>query len=157
MSRHSQRQDKTTNAMPAGRQVKACVIAPSAPPPLPRPPAGGNCTCILDCGFWVLRFWDSWRRRFPSSLERHAEIVPTARRWLSPAAGVAARKACQHDDNLSTFRLLVCSCICSCRGCTQTCVADMCAHPVGHTQLHSGGTTVRMRLIYTFHTLFPLT
>jgi len=34
-------------------------------------------------------------------------------------------KGCQHDDNLSTFRLLVCSCICSCRGCTQTCVADM--------------------------------
>lgn len=125
---NSQRQDKTTMAMPAGRQVKACVIAPLLP--LGRQTAVALAARTSSTGYW----WQLDGGHCDSGILGGTDSHPSDGNlsyclWqgvgchLPPASPFC--KGCQHDDNLSTFRLLVCSCICSCRGCTQTCVADM--------------------------------
>jgi len=104
-------------------------------PPLPST-TDSSCTCSQDSGSWALGFgcWVLNAGLCDSGILGGADSHPSDKilsccLWqgvgchLPPASPFC--KGCQHDDNLSTFRLLVCSCICSCRGCTQTCVADM--------------------------------
>jgi len=120
--------------MPAGRQVKACVILPL--PCLRQQTAVALAARILGPGLWALGAgcWVVNAGLCDSGILGGADSHPSDKilsccLWqgvgchLPPASPFC--KGCQHDDNLSTFRLLVCSCICSCRGCTQTCVADM--------------------------------
>lgn len=135
--------------MPAGRQVKACVIALLQQKAVPLAVPGFQ--------VWAVGFGFSARGFLVA-----AAVAKThhPRRWdtaYGKALAVTCRrrhhsaKGCQHDDILSTFRLLVCSSICSCRGCTQTYVADMCTNTNTRAR-----TTVRIRLIYAFPQFFHL-